>query len=914
MALSLAGLLLTAVASPGVVTASLVETTATNLPPRIFAHPDRIHYDGHCLTIDGEDTIIFSGAFHYFRCPKALWRDRFQKIKDAGFNTVETYVPWNWHEREMPSGLDDFSKVDLTDLKDWLKMAHDEFGLYTIIRPGPYICAEWDGGGFPNWLLNFKPAAPKRPDIWMRSDDPVFLAWSKHWYDAVCPIIAAEQITHKPKGAHGVILFQIENEYDSVKDTTEDREDHLRSLYRDAVADGIDVPIFTCWTKETRSNKDPFLSQVFDGANQYPFWNVKNIEGVREAVLKAKREQPTAPGMVPELQGGWFSQIGGGQNDLSAAQINDVTLMAWAGGATITSYYMLYGGFNPDGWGARGLATSYDYNAPIHENGGVGDRYYAVKALGTMLKKYGTELARADRIPSSVVCSNSEISFYVRQNPDGHTFVFCFNSNREADASGTADIKPESGQPISLSYDLKPFEMKVLCLPENEWQPPAAAAFIAPPAAPQSVQITTALMRAETGAQNWHPIKSGDSLSALGVFDSRYILYRAKISLAPAQVKKLKILNLNLFRDDHVAARVNGQLLEVSQKARRVSVDVSAALHPGNNEIELLYENLGQDNIGKGIEDLAGLKTGALASAAQSGQLIERWRVKLADDQPVAMCAADVDDSAWAQFVLKDSPQGEVGHLLDNKNATAVFRATFDVSAADLTPDSKLVFSRIDDEGDVYINGQLAGHSQYWNEPFELPAAKFFKPGDNQIAVAVKNLEGVGGLIQSVTFVNNAHDATPLPWEISSDLGGVSKHWWQSKVSTSGWTPIVISENQTSDKSKPQPLATWYRINFRMPATAPNTWVAWNLKLNVSGNGWVYLNDHPLGRCWATGTERFYLPECWLNFGPKAENVVTLFVRSTDHEAKLKAASIEPYADFTETVNMVAARDKSTAH
>ena len=64
-------------------------------------------------------------------------------------------------------------------------MAQDEFGLYTIIRPGPYICAEWDGGGFPNWLLNFKPAAPKRPDIWMRSDDPVFLAWSKHWYDAV---------------------------------------------------------------------------------------------------------------------------------------------------------------------------------------------------------------------------------------------------------------------------------------------------------------------------------------------------------------------------------------------------------------------------------------------------------------------------------------------------------------------------------------------------------------------------------------------------------------------------------------------------------------------------------------------------------------------------------------------------------
>src|SRR5271167_3612762 len=95
------------------------ETSTSTLPARNFPQPDRIRYDGHCLTIDGKDTFIFSGAFHYFRCPKSLWRERFQKIKDAGFNTVETYVPWNWHERAQPTGLDDFSKIDLTDFKDW---------------------------------------------------------------------------------------------------------------------------------------------------------------------------------------------------------------------------------------------------------------------------------------------------------------------------------------------------------------------------------------------------------------------------------------------------------------------------------------------------------------------------------------------------------------------------------------------------------------------------------------------------------------------------------------------------------------------------------------------------------------------------------------------------------------------------
>src|SRR3954469_1271529 len=121
----------------------LVATTTSFAAERNFPHPDRIRYDGECLTIDGKDTLIFSGAFHYFRCPKELWRDRFTKIKQAGFNAVDTYVAWNYHEPQMPSGVDDYSKIDLTELIDWMKMAHEEFGLYTIIRPGPYICAEW---------------------------------------------------------------------------------------------------------------------------------------------------------------------------------------------------------------------------------------------------------------------------------------------------------------------------------------------------------------------------------------------------------------------------------------------------------------------------------------------------------------------------------------------------------------------------------------------------------------------------------------------------------------------------------------------------------------------------------------------------------------------------------------------------
>ncbi|MEO7097841.1 MAG: beta-galactosidase, partial [Luteolibacter sp.] len=221
--------------------ASLFAQAPSDPPVPQFQHPERIRYDGHCLQIEGADFFVSSAAFHYFRTPRELWRDRFQKIKDAGFNTVETYIPWNLHERDVPSGLDDFSKIDLSEFEAWLKMAQDEFGFYTIVRPGPFICAEWGGGGYPRWLAKFNPWTGK--DFWLRSADDAHIAWSVHWYEAVCRVFAREQITRKPKGAKGIILVQIENEYDHHK--TPDKPKVLRALFETVKKAGVDVPIFT---------------------------------------------------------------------------------------------------------------------------------------------------------------------------------------------------------------------------------------------------------------------------------------------------------------------------------------------------------------------------------------------------------------------------------------------------------------------------------------------------------------------------------------------------------------------------------------------------------------------------------------------------------------------------------------------
>src|SRR3954470_21110418 len=210
---------------------------------------ERVKYDGQCLTIDGRDVLVYSGAFHYFRCPKELWRDRFRRMKEAGLNTVETYVPWNWHERTEPADVNDFSKVDMTDLDDWLKMAEDEFGFNVILRPGPYICAEWDGGGYPQWLMKYRPAEVKTP-YWLRSDEPTYLAWCRHWYQAIARCAAPHLITHRPAGKSGVILWQIENEYDFTRMTDAASLGQIRTLAHASREFGIDVPLFTCMTKK----------------------------------------------------------------------------------------------------------------------------------------------------------------------------------------------------------------------------------------------------------------------------------------------------------------------------------------------------------------------------------------------------------------------------------------------------------------------------------------------------------------------------------------------------------------------------------------------------------------------------------------------------------------------------------------
>lgn len=572
--------------------------------PRPFLSPDRIRYDAQCLTIDGKDTFIYSGSFHYFRCPKELWRDRFQKIKEAGFNTVETYTPWNWHEREMPNSPDDFSKITgLQDFDDWLTMA-ENFGLYVIVRPGPYICAEWDNGGFPLWLSALKmPAAPLHQEGWMRSDDPVFLTWSKHWFDAVCPIIAKHQITRQPPGKPGVILVQVENEYDSAKFSDAIKINQIKALAQFARADGIDVPLITCWTKQVRGSSDPTLRQIFDCCNFYPRWNVSKELGTQ--IPKLRREQMDAPLATTELQGGWLSVVGGKLSDqqdgLTGAQIQNITLLAWQMGETIINYYMLFGGTDFDDWGGYNITTTYDYDAPIRENGGVGERYQRVRALGQMVREHGAKLVRSLPVEIEAKTTDTDVKIAERRAADGSRYFFVRTDSHNASCAGVAQVTEKDSTEFSFDYKLEPFGSLVLYLPpgetdarKGEWLPKPAPVIKRPTDLPAPVVINEAQRLTDPLPSTWTPLAPNELVEAHGVLNSHFVYYKITAN-SGAHV------TLEVQPQDGLVGSAGGKVLPavISKDQKHFTFTLPA----DENELIVLHDKHGHRNGPKDMEN-----------------------------------------------------------------------------------------------------------------------------------------------------------------------------------------------------------------------------------------------------------------------------------------------------------------------
>jgi len=362
-------------------------------------NPERsaIHYDGKSLFIDGERVWLISGTLHPFRIPPEEWADRLDAFCDAQLNCVELYLPWNLLEPEP-------GRFDWTGINDYPRFLDlcRERSLYVFLRPGPYICAEWDLGGLPAWLLE--------TGANLRNSDPRFMQPVARYFDEVFRVLGPYQRGVSADGP--VILIQAENEYwmshpEGMRYLDETRERILQS--------GAKVPLTDC---NMLYNTPPTLHTINGGWN-YP----ANFQRMR-------REFPEQPLFAAEFHCGWFTTTTQARD---ARHLDETSYflnrLRYLSRGAMTNAYTFAGSTNFGNWGARAAAgefitASYDFSSPITEGGGRSDKYYFARLAHRLEALFAPELVYSER-PCEAVYVHGHPHAITRQTPSGDlVFVF----------------------------------------------------------------------------------------------------------------------------------------------------------------------------------------------------------------------------------------------------------------------------------------------------------------------------------------------------------------------------------------------------------------------------------------------------------------------------------------------------------
>ncbi len=372
------------------------------------------------IFIGGKKTQIISGSVHYFRVLPEYWEDRLKKLRDLGCNTVDTYIAWNRHEKTEGefdfTGWNDFGRFLDTAAK---------LGLYAVVRPGPYICSEWDMGGLPWWLLRYD-------NISLRSSDPVFMQKTSRYIAKVCEHLAPRQIT---RGGN-IIFVQLENEYG---DYGNDKA-YLRALEKCLRDGGIEVPLFT---------SDSEMKILLDNGTLPDVWKTVNYRtSSAKSIGALKNYQPALPAGVGELWNGRAMHWLHAYEPREVAPIAE-TLAEALRLADYVNLYMLHGGtnfgcmngavFDNEGKFTPQL-TSYDVDAPLSEYGECTPKYYAEQ------KVIAAHLGKAVPPPSAKVqtaaygraeyCGFAGAFDHISEIADGAEYVSPPSMEQAGQASG----------------------------------------------------------------------------------------------------------------------------------------------------------------------------------------------------------------------------------------------------------------------------------------------------------------------------------------------------------------------------------------------------------------------------------------------------------------------------------------------
>lgn len=327
-----------------------------------------VDYNNNCFLKDGKPFQYISGSIHYSRIPRAYWKDRLVKMYMTGLNAIQVYVPWNFHESIQ--GFYNFTGDK--DLEHFLDLAN-QTGLLVILRPGPYICAEWEMGGLPAWLL-------QKPNIILRSADPDYLQAVSNWLAVLLPKMKPWLYIN----GGNIITVQVENEYGSYFSCDYNYMRHLRTLFRFFL--GENTVLFT-----TDGNTDKEMTcGSLEGL--YATVDFGTDTNITKAFQRQRRFEPRGPLVNSEFYTGWLDHWGDKHAMVSTENVTRVLAEMLAMGANV-NMYMFEGGTNFGYWNGadhdtrfRSVVTSYDYDAPLSEAGDPTNKLLAIREVIKMFK------------------------------------------------------------------------------------------------------------------------------------------------------------------------------------------------------------------------------------------------------------------------------------------------------------------------------------------------------------------------------------------------------------------------------------------------------------------------------------------------------------------------------------------------
>jgi len=892
---------------------------------------DIISYDKNGFIINGKREFLIGGEFHYFRVPAALWEDRLLKMKAIGANLISVYIAWNMHEPE--EGLERWSGD--YDLDRFLTLC-EKYGFYVLIKPGPYICAELDFGGHPDWLIS----KIAKKEFRIRMLDEGYLKLCKKWYKTCSEKINSHLITN----GGTIIAAQIENEYDHLIEygeetiTVQNAIDYFMFLKNTMEEYGIDVPKF--------ANEAEFLRGrgIIDTRTYYPnipglwMWEFERFE---EKLISSKKSQPDSPIMILELQAGWFSQIGAPTYEPGLEVVEGVSKSVFIKGASIVNYYMMVGGTTFPFIGARGDTvfsgglgniTSYDFGgSPIGETGEIHkDKFFWIKGFIRFAKEFSNLIFNSDGRSLVKIISGGEniailgadkstldlslnksfenFTTYEEGNEDGRFF---FVRNVEDDDKAITISVPKEIAGDEFTFKSTVYAKETRMFPIN-FKIPGTDLRIS--YSTSEVLLSKKyekgfafVMHGKTGTSGEMVINvETESIFVItGDIEVHKTVNGSLVQYKHSGISILKVNEVYLFIiEDVMTGRVeeltNGLLFHNTyylQEIKEKDGKIELGLQIKENTKDFIKFFPLAENIIISSAKIDGQKitmqkdaTGIYNASFEVGSFLDKPQVVWTSDWKYSAdsyeLAKDYDHSDW-RLLSKPISLEEAGLL---EHGYYWYRTQFE-----LTSDPGMVFMSYKhndtDRMFIYINEELIYKSN--NKPIEgKDITKFLKAGTNTMAILYANEfhnkshphEGAivkfSGIMNPFYLQGTYKDKKELKLELTSfyvkkGLNGMSEGYTKLEYKDDNWKEAPDVKKFVVDKELGH--IVWFRRKFKYNLgegfSAPLKFTPLKADQRLT----IYVNGKPVARYDILGPQQdFYIPDSYVN--QEGENVISMIL------------------------------------